>query len=161
MCNIRKIISGKENFLPLLTVADPSIDMIRKYLSDGELYILFSGHRAISAAIISATGNNEFELKNLSTLPEEQKKGYGTILLKKVLELYSDADKIWVGTGSPANGTEFYQRFFYQKLGFDYSHTIRNFFIDNYPDPIYEYNGLQCIDMIYLFYTPSKAKKKR
>ncbi|KAB4178741.1 N-acetyltransferase, partial [Bacteroides uniformis] len=29
---------------------------------------------------------------------------------------------------------------------------IKNFFVDNYPEPIFEDNGEQCIDMIYLRY---------
>ena len=38
---------------------------------------------------------------------------------------------------------------FYEKLGFKYSHRIKNFFIDNYNHPIYE-NGILLKDMVYL-----------
>ncbi len=38
---------------------------------------------------------------------------------------------------------------FYEKCGFIYSHSIKNFFTDNYDHPIYE-AGTQLIDMIYL-----------
>lgn len=37
----------------------------------------------------------------------------------------------------------------YQKLGFKKHTTIKDFFIDNYPEPIYE-NGKQLIDMVVL-----------
>ena len=38
---------------------------------------------------------------------------------------------------------------FYEQCGFIRSHYIKNFFIDNYEQPIYE-DGIQLIDMIYL-----------
>ena len=38
---------------------------------------------------------------------------------------------------------------FYEKCGFTYSHSIKNFFIDNYDHPIYE-AGTQLVDMIIL-----------
>jgi len=38
---------------------------------------------------------------------------------------------------------------FYEKNGFDITHTIKNFFIDNYDEPIYE-NGVQCEHMIMM-----------
>ena len=42
-----------------------------------------------------------------------------------------------------ASGAAFYARF-----GFEPSHTVVGFFIDNYPEPIYE-NGERCTDMLY------------
>ena len=38
---------------------------------------------------------------------------------------------------------------FYEKCGFIRSHSIKNFFTDNYDHPIYE-AGTQLVDMIYL-----------
>lgn len=38
---------------------------------------------------------------------------------------------------------------FYEKSGFARSHSIENFFIDNYDHPIFE-GGVQLTDMIYL-----------
>ena len=123
--NIQKILFDKEQFIPLLSIADPSVNMIQSYLFN------------------------------------RQKKGYGSILLTKILELYNNADKIWVGTGSPGiNKEEFYQISFYKRFGFEYVYTIKDFFKNNYLEPIYEYNGLQCIDMVYLSYTPSHHNKK-
>ncbi|WP_330383747.1 hypothetical protein [Clostridioides difficile] len=40
---------------------------------------------------------------------------------------------------------------FYEKFGFVYSHKIKNFFVDNYPEPIFE-GELQCVGMLYLSY---------
>ena len=38
---------------------------------------------------------------------------------------------------------------FYEKCGFARSHSIPNFFTDNYDHPIYEC-GVQLVDMVYL-----------
>ena len=38
---------------------------------------------------------------------------------------------------------------FYEKCGFKRSHSVKNFFVDNYDHDIYE-DGIKLIDMIYL-----------
>ena len=38
---------------------------------------------------------------------------------------------------------------FYEKCVFIRSHSIKNFFVDNYDHPIYD-GGVQLVDMIYL-----------
>ncbi len=40
----------------------------------------------------------------------------------------------------------------YTKLGYHYSHKIDNFFIDYYPQEIYE-NGMQATDLLYFIKT--------
>jgi uncharacterized protein (UPF0333 family) len=53
-------------------------------------------------------------------------------------------NKLLVGTGDNEKTLSFYIN-----CGFSYSHTIKNFFVNNYDHKIYE-NGKQLIDMIYL-----------
>ena len=38
---------------------------------------------------------------------------------------------------------------FYRSVGFEFDHLLKNFLIDNYPEPIFE-DGVQAIDMRYL-----------
>ena len=40
----------------------------------------------------------------------------------------------------------------YTKLGYHYNHKIENFFIDYYPQEIYE-NGMQATDLLYFIKT--------
>ena len=49
-----------------------------------------------------------------------------------------------VGTGDSMSTIPFYE-----KCGFIRSHSIKNFFVDNYDHPIYD-GGVQLVDMIYL-----------
>ncbi len=52
---------------------------------------------------------------------------------------------VWVGTG---NSSLWVLRF-YERCGFRRSHVLKNFFVENYPQPIFE-DGVPCTDMIYL-----------
>ena len=56
----------------------------------------------------------------------------------------SKGKKLLVGTGESKKIISYYKKF-----GFEYSHKIKNFFIDNYDHEMYE-NGKQLRDMIYL-----------
>ena len=53
-------------------------------------------------------------------------------------------DILQVGTGDSPMTIPFYE-----KCGFVRSHTIPNFFTDNYDHPIIE-RGIQLVDMVYL-----------
>lgn len=51
---------------------------------------------------------------------------------------------MFVGTGDTPSTLSFYEH-----CGFRISHRLKNFFIDNYDQPIYE-DGKQLTDMVYL-----------
>lgn len=85
------------------------------------------------------------EIKNIATDPICHGKGYGRALIEFVAEKYrGQYSVLQVGTGDRPLTIPFYE-----KCGFVRSHTIRNFFVDNYDHPIYEC-GIQLVDMIYL-----------
>ena len=78
-------------------------------------------------------------------------------MISFIINYFQGTPEIIVGTGSTGiPEREFYQLAFYRKCGFVNSHIIRNFFVYNYPEPIFEDNGEQCIDMVYLKYLPDK-----
>ena len=84
-------------------------------------------------------------LEDLFVKPAYRGKGYGKALIDFVAAKYKGTYSILqVGTGdSPLTVP------FYEKSGFARSHSIENFFIDNYDHPIFE-GGVQLTDMIYL-----------
>lgn len=142
-----KIIEIKENkkhFLPLLLLADEQENMIDRYIDRGTMYVL-DDHGMKCECIVTDEGNGILEIKNIATEPEHQGKGYGKALIDFVAAKYKGTYSILqVGTGdSPLTVP------FYEKCGFARSHSIKNFFIDHYDNPIYE-GGIQLIDMIYL-----------
>ena len=83
---------------------------------------------------------------NIAVPPSHQQSGYGTALLKWVIEFFrkSGARQMEVGTG-----TFGYQLAFYQRHGFRVTSIDHDFFIKNYAEPICE-NGIQHVDMLRL-----------
>ena len=138
------IIEDKEKYMDLLLLADEQENMIKKYLNVGEMFALFD-EELTSICIVIEESNGIFEIKNIATYKKHQGKGYGKYLINYIFDFYRNRGKImYVGTGeSPLTLP------FYEKLGFKYSHRIKDFFIDNYNHPIYEC-GIQLKDMVYL-----------
>ncbi len=146
-----KRIENKDDYMEIFLEADPSENMIRKYLSDSDVYALKKEEEIICIAVILPISRKVLELKNIVTKEKYRNKGYAKILLKSLCGNYKQKyEKMLVGTTE--NNIPFYV-----KLGFDkYEKTIKNFFIDNYEEEIKE-GELVCTDMIYY----SKNLKKR
>lgn len=146
-----KKIENKEDYIDLLLEADPSKDMIHKYLNDSDVYALKKEDELISIAVILHIDRKTLELKNIVTKENYRNKGYAKTLLKHLSGNYKQKyDRMLVGT-KPNNIP------FYVKQGFDkYEKTIKNFFIDNYKEEIKD-GELTCTDLIYY----SKDLKKK
>ena len=146
-----KKIENKEDFIDLLLEADPSKDMIHKYLNDSDVYALKKGDELISIAVILHIDRKTLELKNIVTTEKYRNKGYAKTLLKSLCGNYKQKyDRMLVGVAE--NNIPFYV-----KQGFDkYEKTIKNFFIDNYKEEIKD-GDLVCTDLIYY----SKDLKKK
>lgn len=141
---IREIKENKKQFLPLLLLADEQEDMIDRYLDRGTMYVL-DDNGVKCECVVTDEGNGVLEIKNIATEPEYQGKGYGKALIDFIAATYKGKYSILqVGTGDSPLTVPFYER-----CGFVRSHSIKNFFIDNYNHPIYE-AGIQLTDMIVL-----------
>ena len=147
-----KKIENKEDYIDLLLEADPSKDMIHKYLNDSDVYALKKEDELISIAVILHIDRKTLELKNIVTKENYRNKGYAKTLLKSLCGNYKQKyDRMLVGTTE--NNIPFYV-----KQGFDkYEKTIKNFFIDNYKEKIKD-GELTCTDLIY--YSKDLKKNK-
>ena len=139
-----KIENNKKRYIDLLLLGDEDEKMIDKYLERGEMYIL-DDNGIKAECVVTDEGSKILEIKNIAVSPKFQKQGYGKKLIEFITEKYSENfSVIQAGTGdSPLTIS------FYEKCGFRKSHIVKNFFIDNYKNPIYE-EGVQLLDMIYL-----------
>ncbi len=139
-----KIENNKKRYIDLLLLGNEDEKMIDKYLERGEMYIL-DDNGIKAECVVTDEGNKILEIKNIAVSLKFQKQGYGKKLIEFITEKYSENfSVIQAGTGdSPLTIP------FYEKCGFKKSHIVKNFFIDNYKNPIYE-EGVQLIDMIYL-----------
>lgn len=141
---IKEVVQNKKQFLSLLLLADEQEDMIDRYIDIGTMYVLYD-NGVKCECVVTDEGNGILEIKNIATEPNYQGKGYGKALIDFIVMKYKGQYSILqVGTGdSPLTIP------FYEKCGFIRSHSVKNFFTDNYDHPIYEC-GVQLTDMIYL-----------
>lgn len=141
---IVKVIDNKDKYMDLLLLGDEQEDMIKKYLYRGQLFALFDNDLK-TVSVLTMEDEGIYEIKNIATYEKYQKNGYGSIMIKHIIEsLKNEGKKLLIGTGENDQIIAFYKKF-----GFKYSHRVENFFIDNYDHEIYE-DGKQLKDMIYL-----------
>lgn len=136
-------VEDKIKYMDLLLLADEQRDMIERYLYKSDMFVLEDC--SVLGEITVCGEGGVLEIKNLAVLPKFQRTGYGRKLVEFVCEKYKDRySYIKVGTGkSPLTLP------FYKKCGFEPSHIVKDFFIENYDHPIIE-AGIQLKDMVYL-----------
>ena len=142
--NIYGVKENKKQYIDLLLLADEDENMIDKYLERGQMFVL-DDDGVKGVCVVTDEGDGLLEIKNIATAPQSQRKGYGRKMINFVEEKFRYSyDFLQVGTGdSPLTVP------FYESCGFLRSHVKKNFFVDNYPQPIFEC-GVQLVDMVYL-----------
>lgn len=144
---IERVDKDEEIPFDLLELADPSSKQIKDYLDCGHCYVARLAYQTIGAIVLKEITPNTVEIKNIAVDESFQRKGYGKVLLRyaEKLSRESNYEKIIIGTGNSSVG----QLALYQEEGFEISHIEKNFFIENYEEPIFE-NGIQCKHLIVL-----------
>ena len=130
----------------LLLEADPSIEHVYQYLKGSLCYVALVQKEIVGVCVLKPLSKSRIELFNIAVLPEKQKSGIGSQLLQHALDSLKekDFDSVELGTG-----TFGYQLAFYQRFGFRVESIIKDHFINNYDEPIYEL-GIQLKDMLRL-----------
>ncbi|CAH0283292.1 GNAT family N-acetyltransferase [Chryseobacterium sp. Bi04] len=141
------IESGSEIPYGLLLLADETVEAIDRYIFKSDIYLLQNGVEDIAVMALYKNSNTELEIKNIAVVESYRSKGIGSILMNKAKEIAKEHDYKTLTVGTSDTG--FQQIRFYEKNGFIKKGILRDFFIENYPDPIYE-NGLQMRDMVLL-----------
>ncbi|MDE5677931.1 GNAT family N-acetyltransferase [Phocaeicola sp.] len=138
------ITKNKKRFLNLLLLGDEQESMIDRYLERGDMFVLEdNGVKAV--CVVTRESRDVCELKNLAVAPEVQRQGYGRKLVNYLIGHYwGKCSRIIVGTGEVPDILAFYE-----SLGFEYSHRVRDFFTENYDHPIVDH-GVLLKDMVYL-----------
>ena len=144
---IRQLSKDEKIPYDLLLLADETIEAINKYIFDSDIFILEQENRIIAVYVFQAINKNEIEIKNIAVIIDCQGQGIGKLLLNDAAHRARERGfkTIIIGTGDAA--TE--QLYLYQKEGFEVFDIKKNFFIDNYPEPVYE-KGIQLKHMIML-----------
>ncbi|HQW83013.1 MAG TPA: GNAT family N-acetyltransferase [Ferruginibacter sp.] len=144
---IRKINTGEKVPFSLLLLSDDTVDAINNNLTGGELYIATIQEKIAGAFILKLIETDTIEIKNIAVDEAVQGNGIGSILLQYIIESTKarKLKSLIVGTCDQCNK----EIRFYQKSGFKIFSIKKNFFIDNYTNPIYE-NDVQIRDMVML-----------
>ena len=131
----------------LLLLADPSKDMIDAYLKQSDIFTAKQNHETLGVLVLFPLATETVEIKNVALKPAFRGQGIGRFLIENAVQvaLLNRQKSICIGTANSSVG----QLYLYQKLGFDITEIKRNFFIDNYNEPIYE-NGIQAKHMLVL-----------
>lgn len=131
----------------LLLLADPSKKLIDEYLESSSVFIAKKNAEIVGIMVMFPLTADSVEIKNIAVRPENQGQGVGKYLIENALQfaLANKQKTICIGTANSSIG----QLYLYQKLGFELTEIRRNFFTDNYSDPIYE-NGIQAKHMVVL-----------
>ncbi len=132
--------------IALLLLADPSENKLRSYLPGSKCFVASIGAAVVGACVVQPRGADTHELMSIAVDPAHQKLGYGTALLRWVIDTFRNAGASHLEVGT---GTFGYQLAFYQRQGFRVATIDRDFFVRNYPEPIFE-DGIQLFDMLRL-----------
>ena len=141
--NIKKEREDKTKYISFLLEADPSEKLYKEYLLKGDLFTLYYKDELAGLAVVLPIDEKTCELKNIVIIEKFRGMGFGKQMIKYLFDNYKTRfEKMIVGTSE--NNVPFYV-----KQGFDkYEKTIKNFFIDNYEEEIWD-GDIHCIDMYY------------
>ena len=129
----QQIIENKTKYMDLLLLTDPQRDMIYRYLDTGDMFALYEGKELCTLAVVTVSGNRECEIRNLVTTYGNGGKGYTRAMIHYLSERYrSECDTMYVGTWDYEESMRAYK-----KGGFEYSHTLKDYYVHNYQEPIY------------------------
>jgi ribosomal protein S18 acetylase RimI-like enzyme len=145
----------------LLLLADETVNVIAKYVYSSEVYLAkhVASKLLVAVFVLQELNRKEIEIKNIAVDEAYQGRGIGSFLIGKIkrIALERGMQILWVGT--PESATR--QLNFYQTNGFRKAGVKKNFYTENYIEPIYE-NGILLRDMVMLqFYLtkPNNATK--
>lgn len=144
---IKLLGTGDELPYDLLLLADPSREIIDSYIHDSRVYVALIGDVRVGVYVLTPLEDKKAEVKNIAIHESWQGRGLGKQLLTDAAIKARDLGfrTLVIGTGNSSVA----QLYLYQRSGFEITAIRKDFFIQHYPEPIYE-NGIQCKHMIML-----------
>jgi ribosomal protein S18 acetylase RimI-like enzyme len=128
-------------------LADPSDDLIRGYLETGQIWIALDREDICGVYVMREASPGTVELVSIAVHPTRQRQGIGMLLLGHALKeaRRQGYHTMTVGTGNSSIGP----LILYQRCGFRIVEVVADFFVREYPDPLYE-EGIPCRDKVIL-----------
>lgn len=143
------IVRARPEEMPwdLLLDADPSRERVEKYLDVDLTRVVKHDGEILAVYVLKRHEPTRFEVMNIAVREDCQGIGLGSWLLRHALGLVETKGGrvVEVGTGnSSVDALSFYQR-----AGFRIVAVVPDYFVDNYPEPIFE-DGIRCRDRLLL-----------
>ena len=140
--------------MELLLEADPSIGKILHSLAGAQCFVAQIDEAVVGVYVLKETVPAKYELMNISVAPSRQRRGIGKALLEHAIARVREGAGLRLEVGTASFG---YYLTFYQRAGFRVSSVEKDFFLENYPEPLYE-DGIRHTDMLRLTLDLSKGK---
>ena len=126
--DILEVTDNKEQYMDLLMLTNEKESTIESYLKRGALFALYDDYDLKTAAVVTKESEDTYEIKNLATLKIYQGKGYGSSMIKHIIQHYkSKCKSLVVGAGENEKTL-----IFYEKLGFTYFNAVNNIIFMKY-----------------------------
>jgi ribosomal protein S18 acetylase RimI-like enzyme len=140
----------REQFLPLLLLADESLEQVRSYMQRGDLFTFMNRDGAAVGIVLTIPdADGSVELKAVAVDAAQQNLGIGRRMLAAVIEELRrrGVRRAVVGTANAGIG----QLAYYQKAGFRLLRIERDFFSParGYPAVMVD-NGIRLRDMVWM-----------
>jgi len=144
---IRQIRKDEAIPYDLLLLADETVEAIDTYIHQSDIYILDRNNAIIAVCALQTIDADTTEIRNIAVDTAFQGQGIGQEMLKEVIHLAKEKGfkRMLIGTGDAG----IKQLYIYQKVGFEMFEIKNRYFLDHYPEPIFE-NGIQLKHMVVL-----------
>lgn len=146
---LHTVQKNRDAYLPLLLLADPSEERIRRYLLEGELFSwLTSEGETVGVLHLTLQDEGVIEIRNFAVREQYQGQGHGRSFLESMLNLLrdrGDVETIIVRTGNSSIGS----LAFYQKLGFRIREIEHDYYVRAEEAPLFE-DGIRRYDRLLL-----------
>ena len=146
---IKKLATDAPIPYDLLLLADETVEAINQYLTGSDIYIAMQPNeqQPIGAMVLQEQNQQEAEIMNIAVAEHFQSQGIGKLLIEKAVEVSQSKGytSLKVGTGDSG----YRQISFYRRNGFEVCEVRKNYFVDKFPEPVFE-NGVMLKDMVVL-----------
>lgn len=132
--------------MDLLLLADENPQLIAAYLPLCEVYLLKLEGQVQGVGLLQFQ-EQEAEIVNLAVAPSYQGQGWGKTLLLHLIEAarHQGCPRLLIRTGN----SSIHPFALYQRVGFNLIDVRYNYFLEAYPQPIWE-NQIQCRHQLIL-----------
>ncbi|MDR0921631.1 MAG: GNAT family N-acetyltransferase [Lactobacillales bacterium] len=137
---IRELNKTEDYPWKLLLNADPNQSLVEDYLKRGQVYVYEEQENILGVVVLMERSKNQYEVMNVSTDENHLRKGIARALLQHALTQLPKNEHLEVLVKTGDISIEAVK--LYQSLGFEILETVKDYFVENYPEPIYEHGEL-------------------